>query len=652
MKIFVALLFFASCITSSPRAATPGASPESAVIRFDVSLHERQAQRVHIAMTLSDRPGDFVDVSMPVWTPGSYLVREYARHVLDLTATNGRGETLTVEKMTKNTWRVHHGGAATVTIDYTLYCNERSVRTNHVDSSHAFLAPAATFLFLRDHLDAEYRVSVQRPGGWRVFTGMPHDEANDEFVADHYDTLVDCPLEIGPHEPLTFEHEGVSHHIVMAGAVTIDEDQLVEDFKAIVAEVSSIFGFLPFDEYWFLNIVVDAGGGGLEHKNSSVNMISRWRLADKKGYRGFLSLIAHEYFHAWNVKRFRPASLGPFDYDRENYTRDLWVAEGITSYVDDRTVVRAGFADDVKGYLSDRAQGFRTLAEQPGARRMSLTRSSHDAWIKHYRPDENQRNSAISYYSKGALVALMLDLRIRRLTMGEKTLHDALRLGWEAYTAKGEGFPDGSMKTFVERTTDMPFDDFFDDYIDGTTPLEPNPDLAWVGLQLTVKPEKTDRPLTKDADGFPLAPTLGVTVEGSNGLARVRSVTEGGAAYFAGINVDDVLLAIRDVRITPSTLQERLDMAGHQPLELTYYRGESLLTTTIKPQTERLAKWVIASVDEPTEQQLEAFEDWLNWPHPKASDDDEDEDDDSEDDEDDSEAQAGEADKDEEKDGV
>lgn len=615
MKTLLSLLLLACAATLSAR--TP-VDPEKPVIRFDVSLHERQAQRIHVTMTLTDRPGDHLDVSMPVWTPGSYLVREYSRHVLDFAATNGRGEPLPVEKTTKNTWRIHHGGATTVRVDYNLYCNERSVRTNHVDSSHAFLAPAATFLFLRGHLDAEYRVAVECPPGWRAFTGMPLDASADEFVADHYDTLVDCPFEIGPHEPLTFEYQGVPHHIVMAGEVDVDAEQLVADFEKIVDEVASIFGFLPFDEYWFLNIVVDSGGGGLEHLNSSVNMVSRWRLGEENGYRGFLGLIAHEYFHAWNVKRFRPASLGPFDYDRENYTRDLWVAEGITSYVDDRSVLRAGFADGVDGYLENRARGFRALADSPGARRMSLSRASHDAWIKHYRPDENQTNSAISYYSKGALVAMLLDLRIRRLTMGEKTLHDAMRLGWEAYTSKGEGFPDGSMKTFVERSTGLPFDDFFADYVDGTADLDPNPELAWVGLELVVEPQDTDRKLTKDADGFPLVPTLGIQTAEQDGLVRVRSVTEGGAAYEAGINVDDVILALRDMRVSPSTFEDRLDRVGLQPFELTYFRGQSLETTTVKPKGDRLASWKIQSVEEPTEQQMAAFEAWLNWPHPKA----------------------------------
>ncbi|MHC4844981.1 MAG: M61 family metallopeptidase, partial [Planctomycetota bacterium] len=386
----------------------------------------------------------------------------------------------------------------------------------------------------------------------------------------------------------------------------------------IVAEVSSIFGQIPFDDYTFIIPLVDNGGGGLEHKNSSVSMTSRWNLGKKKSYRGFMSLLAHEFFHAWNVKRFRPATLGPFDYDVENYTTDLWVAEGVTSYYDDLSTLRAGFADKVTEYLSDRAGAFKSIAEQPGAKRSSLARASHDAWIKGYRPDENSKNHTVSYYGKGALVGLMLDLRIRRVSDGEHTLADALRLGWERYTAKGVGYPDGALRELCSEVAGTDLADFFDAYVDGTADLDPNPDLAWVGLELAITPAKSDRELAEDDEGFLLEPDLGISTSDSSGLCKITGVLEDGAAFRAGLNVNDLILAVNGMRVKSSTLQDRLDRARGEPVEISYFRGQALRSMRVEPDMQRLETWKLEASDEATDRQREAFKAWTNWDYPVA----------------------------------
>lgn len=611
-------------------APAPLSSQEDAMLRYHVRLPDRHAHRVQLALTIDDVTSESVDVAMPVWTPGSYLVREFARHVVALTAHASDGTPLASRKVDKNTWRIATGGHDTVVVEYVLYANERSVRTNHVDATHAFLSPAGTFLWVDGRTDEPYHVTVETPAGWSVFTGLPAQ--GEGWTASDYDVLVDSPIEIGPHRRLTFEHEGVPHHIVLAGEATLDEQRLLADVARVVAEVASVFGTMPFDDYTFLIELVDQGGGGLEHANSSVNMWSRWKLVDDKDWRGLLALLAHEYFHAWNVKRFRPAALGPFDYDVETYTTDLWVCEGITSYVDDLTIARAGFHDKITDYLGERAKAFKALHETPGRSRMSLERSSWDAWIKHYRPDENSQNAAVSYYSKGALVALLLDLRIRRLTHGARTLFDAMRLGWERYTARGLGYPDGIMQALCEEVAGADLSGFFDAYVRGTAELDPVEELAAVGLRLTIAPDKSDRPLPEDVDGFLLAPTLGLQTEARDGLCRVKTVLEDGPAFAAGVNVDDRLLAVDAMRVTPDTLQDRLDRTladgAARPVTLTLYRGESLLVRQVTPALERLASWTIEPVEEATDAQAALFESWLAAPHPSRV---EEEDDDAED---------------------
>ncbi|MCB9898780.1 MAG: M61 family metallopeptidase [Planctomycetes bacterium] len=583
------------------------------MIRYHVRLPQHSAHRVDVRMTLDDVTEPTVDVSMPVWTPGSYLVREFARNVLDLSASDDAGRGLAVTKVDKNTWRVTTGGASSLHVDYTLYANERSVRTNHVDADHAFLSPAATFLWRDGHLAVPHAVSFELPAGWHAFTAAPAD--GDGFLLPDYDALVDTPFELGPHVSTEFTLDDVTHRVVMAGRTDLRPDDLAADVKSITREVSEVFGFLPFPSYTFLMEFTDSGGGGLEHKDSSVCMTSAWDVEKPDKYRRFLSLVAHEYFHAWNVKRFRPEALGPFDYDRENYTPDLWVAEGITSYYDDLCTLRAGFADKVDDYLAARADAFRAEAERPGGRRSSLVRSSLDAWIKFYRPDENSANSTVSYYSKGALVSLMLDLRIRRLTDGRASLADALRLGWTRYTERGVGFPPGAMRGLASEVAGSDLSAFFDAYVDGTVELDPDPDLAWVGLRLAVTPQKSERDLPEDDEGFLLAPSLGISVEDSHGLCRVSAVSEDGPAFGAGLNHDDLLLAVDDMRVSASTLQDRLDRT-RGPVTLTFFRGQTLRTLAIVPRQVRLAQWRLEPVTGLSEAQREAFRDWTAWEHP------------------------------------
>lgn len=619
LRVLVLLLL----TSATPRAAeptgpTPDAAPRSEpMIHYHVRLPERQAHRVHVEMTLPAAGGEPLEIALPVWSPGSYLVREYARHVVELAAHDGAGRSLRAEKLDKNTWRLFPDGAEQVVVAYELYANERSVRTNEVNSDHAFLQPPATFFRHGPLEDRPHRVTVEAPDGWGVFTSLAARDGG--WQAADYDELADSPLEIGPHEVVSFSVRDVPHRMVLAGDHDLDVDQLREDVTRLCEEVATVFDLMPFPDYTFLFLILDEGGGGLEHRNSSVCMTSRWGLARKGRYRRFLSLVAHEYFHAWNVKRFRPEALGPFDYDTENYTTDLWVAEGITSYLDDLMTLRAGFADSVDDYLGARANAWRTEAERFGARRMSLARSSLDAWIKLYRPDENSENTTVSYYSKGALVALQLDLRIRRLTGGERRLHDALRLGWERFTARGVGFPAGEVERLAAEVAGADLSDFFADTVHGTAPLEPNEDLAWVGLELIVEPGSTgQRDLPSDDDGNALEPTLGLTTRSRNGLVTVDRVTEDGPAFRAGLNHDDVLLALNDLKVTPDTLRDRLDRCGGDPIEVTFWRGQRLRRVTVEPRLEPVLAWSLKPVAEPSPEQARAFEDWTGWPHPKA----------------------------------
>jgi predicted metalloprotease with PDZ domain len=615
---FMRLVLGGFALTTAGHAATQNPTLsvrlDQNMVRTQISLVDRQAHLLRVETCIKDVTADEVDFSMPVWTPGSYLVREFARHVLDFTAHDSNGTRLPAAKLNKNTWRVNTAGSGEVCISYSLYANERSVRTSHVDADHAFLSPAGVFFRVSDRPDAAHAITIDAPAGWGVFTGLPNQQGS--WIASNFDVLVDSPIEVGPHETLEFEFDGTPHRIVLAGTTDIDKEKMAEDISKIVSEVSSIFGQHPFEDYTFIISLVDSGGGGLEHLNSSVCMANRWDLENPDKYRNFLSLVAHEYFHAWNVKRFRPEALGPFDYNNEVYTRDLWVAEGITSYYDDLCTLRAGFYEKPAKYLEERAKAFKKEADRAGSRRMSMAESSHEAWIKLYRPDENSTNSTISYYTKGALVTLMLDLRIRRLSSGNHTLRDVLRKGWETYTVHGKGFPEGAVAELSSDVVGEEMADFFETYVNGTAALKPNDELRWVGLELKVQPDSSKSSLEKDADGFPLAAWLGMTTKSSNGLCRIDTVVEGGPAWLAGLNHDDLILAIGESRVTSSNLQNRLERAGPGSLEFTLYRGQSLRRIEVTPERRRLESWKIEPLENISDEQAAAYQEWLGSPHP------------------------------------
>lgn len=614
--IRIALAGFALTIAGHAAFQDPTLSARSDqnMVRTHIRLVDRQAHLLHVETCIKNVAADEVDFSMPVWTPGSYLVREYARNVLDFAAHDKSGNPLVASKLNKNTWRVNTTGTEEICVSYSLYANERSVRTSHVDADHAFLSPAGVFFRVSDRPDAAHEITIDAPTDWSVFTGLPNQQGS--WVASDFDVLVDSPIEVGPHEALDFDLDGTPHRIVLAGTTDVDREKLVADISKIVSEVSSIFGQHPFENYTFIISLVDSGGGGLEHLNSSVCMANRWDLDNPDKYRGFLSLVAHEYFHAWNVKRFRPEALGPFDYNDEVYTRDLWVAEGITSYYDDLSTLRAGFYDKPTKYLEERAKAFKKEADRAGSQRMSMAESSHEAWIKLYRPDENSTNSTISYYTKGALVALMLDLRIRRLSSGSRTLRDVLRLGWKTYTANGRGFPEGAMAELSSEVAGEDMAAFFETYVNGTAGLEPNDELRWVGLELKVQPDSSESSLEKDPDGFPLAAWLGMTTKNSSGLCRIDTVVEGGPAWLAGLNHDDLLLAIGDTRISSSNLQNRLERAGTGSLEFTLFRGQNLRRIEVTPERRRLESWKMTPLEKISDEQATAYQEWLGSAHP------------------------------------
>jgi predicted metalloprotease with PDZ domain len=474
----------------------------------------------------------YLDLFMAVWTPGSYLIREFARNVEGL-----------ANKIAKNRWRVASDGGETVTVRYRVYCHEMSVRTNWVDERFAFLNGAATFISVVGQTANAHEVKIILPSGWtRVMTALPETAAG--YLAADYDTLVDSPILAGNPGVCGFEVDGKPHVLANVGETPAwDSTRAAADVETIVRYHEGMWGQLPYDRFLFLNLIVETGGG-LEHKNSLCVMTSRWAMRTRAAYLQWLVLMAHEHFHVWNVKRLRPAELGPFDYEHENYTRGLWVAEGLTEYYGSLNVRRAGLAtvDEYLGMLSDLIE---TLQKTPGRLELPVESASFDAWIKLYRPDENSANCSISYYVKGGVIAWLLDAKIRRARDNAKSLDDVLRLAYTRFSGRA-GFTGAEFRETVQEVAGMNLEAWFHDALETAGELDYSEALDWFGLRF-----KTPEPGGKS--------TLGFVMKIENGRMTVAQTPRGTAAYAAGFSADDEILAMDGFRVRPEQWQQRME---------------------------------------------------------------------------------------------
>lgn len=606
------------CLASPDSGIANEQAAKVAPIQYSLTFDQRANHYVDVRLTLAADPStETVELFLPVWTPGSYLVREYARHVDQLTAQDDQGQPLKVVKTAKNSWSISKGKSSQVIVSYSVYCNELSVRTNFIDAEFAILNGAATFLTTQANLDQPHNVEITLPEDWRrSVTALPKagDGKPHHYVAPTYDVLVDSPILVGNPNVYPFSVGGVEHYLVNQGGDEFwDGEKAAADAAKIVTEHQRMWGEIPYERYYFLNVIAEAGGG-LEHDNSTLLMTSRWSFRVPKSYKRWLGLVSHEFFHAWNVRRLRPAGLHKYDYLQENYFDELWVAEGITSYYDDLALVRSGITSQ-KEYLSALSDQIKSLQTTPGRLRQSLQQSSHDAWIRFYRPDENSANSSISYYTKGAVVGFLLDAEIRQRTENAKSLDDVMRSLWTNFAQQNRGYTNADVLAIVEELTGTEFDEWFQQGIYSTDELSYDTALQWYGLKFKRPEEKEEESAAKEEDKTSdVRISLGVTTDNNDGMLMVRRVLEGTASAEAGLNVGDELIALDGYRLSGS-LDSRLEQyRPGQTVTLLISRRGKLQQLSIKLTADLEQSWVLEVVKEPTDQQATNLKDWLKLP--------------------------------------
>jgi len=555
---------------------------------------------------------------MPVWTPGSYMIREFERNVQDFAAKDAAGQPLKWEKTNKNTWRVVTNGAREWHATYRVYANELSVRTSELNSAHAFWNNANLLMYLEGFLTSPSTVRVLAPDVWKVATGLPAVPGQkNTFRAENFDVLYDSPFEASNFKTLVFNVKGVPHRIVIDGEGNYDPERMRRDVQKIVeTQVELMGGEIPYRDYTFILHARADAGGGLEHLNSTALGYPRFGFRIRSGdratsaapnttgtperdYRGFLSLVSHEFFHLWNVKRIRPDVLGPFDYTQENYTKLLWVAEGITDYYADLVLRRAGLITESE-FLGATARSMQSLQNTPGRLVQSVEEASFDAWVKYYRQDENSVNSQISYYDKGALLGLLLDLEIRKRSGGAKSLDDVMRHLYAEFFKKNRNYTQADFQKAAELMAGSSLEEFFSKYVRGTEELDYNAALGAAGLRLEMS-------AAADAKVY-----FGADVVQEEDRLIVRRVYAGSPAYEHGLNAGDQIVAMDNLRVTRDFFNAR--MAEKKPgdlVNLTIFRFDDLSTLPIKLGDRRESTFRMAPLPNSTQAQRQIYRNWL-----------------------------------------
>ncbi len=499
------------------------------------------------------------------------MVRDYARHVVRLWATSD-GVPVTVKKTDKQTWCCDPCDGP-LEVSYEVYASELSVRAAHLDTTHGYFNGTSVFLCPEGKEARPCVVDIQAPrghgyAGWRVATAMNRRDAAPHgfgtYQAADYEELVDHPVEMGTFDLASFKACGVPHEVVLSGRHRADVDRLCADLRRVCERHIRFFGEpAPMERYVFLIMALGEGYGGLEHRASCSLLCSRNDLPREgehsidEGYRRFLGLCSHEYFHTWNVKRIKPAAFVPYDLSREVHTRLLWAFEGITSYYDDLNLVRTGLLTP-ESYLELLGQLVTRVWRGRGRFKQSVAESSFDAWTKFYKQDENAPNAIVSYYTKGALVALAVDLQLRRETNNRCSLDDVMRALWERYGKSGQGVPEDGVERLAEEVSGIPLGDFFDQALRGTEDLPLAEMLAYLGVDFELRcaesqEDRGGKPASKAPDK-PRA-VLGVRSMSKNSGCTLTHVFEGGAAHAAGLSASDVVVAVNGIRVTGNELE-------------------------------------------------------------------------------------------------
>lgn len=570
-------------------------------IHYRITPSHPEAHLFTVELTIDNPDAEGQVLSLPAWIPGSYMIRDFAKNIVTIEAQNGDDDPVELAKLDKQTWRCAPCSGP-LTLRYDVYAWDLSVRSAHLDTTHGYFNGTSVFLRVHGQDDQPCNVTIDRPAGdgyklWRVATTLPCEEKTPYsfgcFHADDYDELIDHPVEMGDFTLLEFEACGIPHAMAITGRHYTDTQRLARDLKRICEYHINLLGEAPFERYLFQTMAVGNGYGGLEHRSSTSLMCNREDLplagddTVSDGYRNFLGLCSHEYFHSWNVKRIKPDVFVPYDLSRETHTPLLWAFEGFTSYYDDISLVRCGLIQ-AESYLELLGQTITRVLRHSGRLKQSVSESSFDTWTKFYKQDENAPNAIVSYYTKGSLVALALDLKLRQTSGGERSLDDVMRKLWQRYGKPHSGVSPEQMESLLKEIGGHDLSELLDLALRGTDDLPLEELLQAVGVNLNWRAAESNSDKGGKA-GKPNAPAplaLGVRYGNDPLGAKLMNVFDEGAAQKAGLSAGDIVIAIDGIRATQENIEKLL--ANHREEEavtLHAFRRDELMTFEVPVET-------------------------------------------------------------------
>ncbi len=584
------------------------------MIRYQITSRNPAGHYFDVCLSIEQPDPAGQVLRLPNWIPGSYMIRDFARNLLDLEA-SAAGNSLAIAQIDKSNWRVEPC-AGPLEVRYRVYARDLSVRAAHLDLTHGYYNGTSVFLEVTGQGDKPCEVEIEKPAhadcrDWRVATSLTAVDVGQDgyglYRALDYDDLVDHPVEMGTFTRISFEACGVPHDIILTGRFRCDEPRLAADLARICEHHIRAFGEpAPMDYYQFQVLVVGDGYGGLEHRASTSLIASRDSLPQpgdsevSEDYREFLGLCSHEYFHTWNVKRIKPAAYQPFDLQQEVYTELLWAFEGITSYYDDLGLVRAGLIEG-DSYLELLARTMTRVERGYGRNRQSAAESSFNTWTKFYKQDENAANAIVSYYAKGALIAACIDLKLRAVTDGRASLDDVMRELWRRYQQTGEGVGEDEIQVLVSELAGTDLGAELDAWIRGRVDLPLPQLLADLGVEVARRPavgvqDKGGKPIEGDLPRT----DLGAMYKDGDGGLLLQRVTEEGTAQAAGLAAGDTVIAVDGIRLNAGQLDKRLLRAAPgERWQVHAFRRDELFEVELELQPAANSSFVLTLGENP-----------------------------------------------------
>jgi predicted metalloprotease with PDZ domain len=565
---------------------------------YTLSMPQPQDHLFIVEMTIPNSSGTVLDLHMPAWRTGRYVLLDFSGGVQEFSVTDEKKNPLPFKKTDKDTWRIQKGKAASVIARYKVYANEFNMRTRELNGDHAFIDPLAVFMYVEELKNSPLELKVIPFGNWKVTTGLDAVPGTPStFTAPNFEYFGDCPLEIGNQQDHSFFVDGKEHVISIFGEGNWNIDTLVTDFTKIIIANKELWGELPYNRYVFMIHCQPNAGGGTEHINSTIMGVRPFVFGNPGAYLGFLGLVSHEYFHTWNVKQLRPKAIAPYDFSKEAYTEELWVSEGTTSYYDDLILLRAKFWDSKK-YLDNINQMVNNERNRFGNTVQPLAEASYDAWVKFWRSRQNAQNAESDYYGKGSHVSLLLDLEIRHRSKNKASLDAVMRTMYRRFPLT-KGFTNADLQKVCEELAGGSFADVFRSFLYTTAPLPWDNILTYAGLQVVQK-DSVVRPGT------------GITTQDAGDRTRITNIIPGSPAERAGLEINDEILAMNGFRVRTADITERISMMDiGDTAVFTLFRNDKIKEVTMVLEQFGAPAVIVQKVKEPTDLQKEIYQDWL-----------------------------------------